>query len=1064
MPSPLPFQDFLDALRRHKIPLGVMDYCEVGELLARWQGTERSRLRDGLAALLGTSREEVRTIRTVFDEHFPPYVEAPAQPRIPPPPPILTRGRYRRFALAILALLLCLASLNRQRIGTLLFGPPPSPPVEKPTLPPVRAVSGQPAGGEAERLPTFVAPKSDLGPVLGPAGQSALPSRREPVLLVSFGLLLLAILSLLGRRRYIQRQARAQTAQALRQLPPPFHYTPRLGHLSPLLTRDEIDDFATLLARHCTEYQRGRTIDEKRTVEHYAARGSLERPILKQELLRQPIVLCIDTSLLSRLFRRPIDEVVNGLTRRGIPLNTYYFDREPSRLSLVRHGRREPLSQVLRQHADLPWLFIGVGGRFETDTGELPDWLQLLSRRSRVAWLHPVPDPELWPELFRGGRLAMPVFGLTATGMHAAALMLARDRGLRPQVHQAAQEATDQVSAADLQQLMQLVALVPQPDLELLEWLRQSFCPEVPYHACVHLFALSEDPTSHKLQLPERLLRQALQELRQTKPEREKAVRVELLRLYRDSEPQPGTAAHLRWQLDCSLQAISLIGIGVAVAPGADGRKPLDVLTELRSTPLWETVDEEVAQLFSADAPWSLPTVLPASERRALSRFLQPSQGMDYLLAQPGQSGVRLGIPRRVRHVVLAGCVALAATFLAYLTHLFEPARPEHTQAYQLAWEADFQSAEPGQGHLLLSAKAVDPVPTEVDVIDFTESRDGVQVALASLREGGNRIRWDAAAQARHLYARARKADGDWAYSAGIVVPALAELTGSLRVTLVDDRTGAGLGTLPIALQQGTGRLATFAGAVSPLAAGFVDLTVDAKGYRKQERRLAIAPGQKRELTLRLLAQDGSATPTTPAELARVALVLSADLPSKDLLLDEKPFERIFFTHRVGPLRVRLANPYYQYEQTFEVVAGRENQIEIVAKPRFGVVTLTVRPPGARVDWGKLEPPQATLSGTSAEYRLIAPPGSYPIRVTASGAAERTETLTVLLGQTKQVLADLISPDVDGDHVPDQDDKCPYEPGYAENNGCPITMKASGKAAAKVRNKGKAKRNDGEKH
>src|SRR4051794_21375347 len=102
----LPFDGFLELLADHRLVLGVHERLQVGQLLARWPGTDRESLGDAIAALLARNPEELALIRDRFLEWSAP----PA-----PPDPVATKQtpptRWWKIAGASLAAAAAVAGL-----------------------------------------------------------------------------------------------------------------------------------------------------------------------------------------------------------------------------------------------------------------------------------------------------------------------------------------------------------------------------------------------------------------------------------------------------------------------------------------------------------------------------------------------------------------------------------------------------------------------------------------------------------------------------------------------------------------------------------------------------------------------------------------------------------------------------------------------------------------------------------------------------------------------------------------------------------------------------------------
>jgi hypothetical protein len=290
--------------------------------------------------------------------------------------------------------------------------------------------------------------------------------------------------------------------------------------------------------------------------------------------LLHPVLILEDTSLSMRLWQRKVGALVEGLLRRGIPMERWYFDGFPDRVSRTRFGEFEPIEKLARRCSAWPLLVISNGGVVGAPGREPDEWSRHLTRWGSRIWIHPVSDPSQWSPLLR--RLPVRVRPLSRDGILAAARDLERrDEALS----ETASPAARPVKREDVRRLANLVRLIPGATAEDVEAARQEFCPEVPDHVVAPvLAAVSGDATAGRTQT--------------MTPTDEREARSYYLKVLERSEPPPGSAAHLRWRLECAVQRLKLGAGG-----GGDRRTVVDEIEDLARSPVGEEVDRALAHL-----------------------------------------------------------------------------------------------------------------------------------------------------------------------------------------------------------------------------------------------------------------------------------------------------------------------------------------------------------------------------------------------------------------------------------------------------------------------------------
>src|SRR5262245_42683534 len=86
MSAVLPFDGFLEVLRRKGYGVGLHEYMALASLLARWDRTHAEEFGDAVTALVARNEDEVQAIRRLFAEIYlaPPRVPTSraAQPTV----------------------------------------------------------------------------------------------------------------------------------------------------------------------------------------------------------------------------------------------------------------------------------------------------------------------------------------------------------------------------------------------------------------------------------------------------------------------------------------------------------------------------------------------------------------------------------------------------------------------------------------------------------------------------------------------------------------------------------------------------------------------------------------------------------------------------------------------------------------------------------------------------------------------------------------------------------------------------------------------------------------------
>jgi tetratricopeptide (TPR) repeat protein len=554
VPASFPLADLLALLRERKMEIGTQEHLSVGRLLSRWSDTDVETLRDALAAVLARNQEEVETVRVAFDELYRPA----AKKETGQPLHSLKRQpeqRSRRWVVLAIAAAVTFGLI----LGALLW-PRPRPPGPQPIV----------SLGPSQPLPAGV-----LRPHRPTIPDTYARPDWERVLAGAAGLAggLLLGLYRIRLRRAAEHDARRRWHEELAELPEPQGYEIRLGHMAPPFSPAVLEEAASLLGRRALSSPSLKELDIDRTLQSTLHSGLAPQVVFRVRSAAPSLLVLEDIGSEMAPWRSRVSALLAGLAARGVPLDRWQFDIDASRVFRSLGEPAISLRQLVRMRAASPLLIISTGeGILQGWEGRTAPWIEQLALWQQRAWLHPVGDPSSWhPTLRRPEEMAISLWPMTQEGLLSAARHLAHGR---PGPARATwRNATDRpVAPLDVDRLRWLLSLAPRRDPDLLERLRQEFCPHVPQAALLE--ALEALPLAEPLELPPRA----------------DAVHVFLAALLAASEPPPDTAAHERWRFDRALQEIRI--------PGRE-KGAIDEFTDLARGPLAGQVGDAIEELIA---------------------------------------------------------------------------------------------------------------------------------------------------------------------------------------------------------------------------------------------------------------------------------------------------------------------------------------------------------------------------------------------------------------------------------------------------------------------------------
>ena len=348
------------------------------------------------------------------------------------------------------------------------------------------------------------------------------------------------------------------------------------------------------------------------------------------------------------------------------------------------------------------------------------EWLIALEKQNRRVWVNPILDSKLWPAALM--RLPLLVVPMTRGGLLQAAKRLAHDDRVSGNALGHALSAPRPVTSSHVEHLRQIASLVPYPTPDLLELLRQQFAPDIPETAVLYAVDRRSAATGLPFRMGDVELREQLRSIRVEAPELEIRVRKYLLRVLADSEPPPGSAAHLRWEASVAIHHVQL-----AELEGRDGKAAVDALQQLYRGPLWEEVRDLVGRQASTG-----PVTTQLRSAVKVRRHPDPPAFIDRT-GGPAGSRLRWAAPGW-RELAAASLIAVVVSGAAAFTNPFQLHPSNIPDAYTLDYLASTGGTDPARLEIRRRSKSAN-VPVAVRLY-----RDQGPIGAAIVLDGSNPV------------------------------------------------------------------------------------------------------------------------------------------------------------------------------------------------------------------------------------------------------------------------------------------------------------------------------------
>ena len=500
---------------------------------------------------------------------------------------------------------------------------------------------------------------------------------------------------------------------ALASLPGPYHARLVMKDLVTRLSRRDVEDAATLLARSFSGAGRGREMDVPRSLRETLRSGLRPQLVFKARRVQQTILVLQDVAQVMEPHEARVESFLVDLRRQGIVIERWYFDGDVSIASHRRDGPPIPLDVLAKRREDWPLMVLSSGlGVAATLTLSNRAWMNAFRTWTRRVWLSPIRDTQLWPAAVQ--RLPLRVLPMTRSGLLEAAIILSQGEHAAAGMIDRSRQTTRTVTVAHVEQMKRLASVVPYPTMGELELLRQRFAPDVPESAVLHAANDIGSYAGAPLRMSDGEIRDHLRQLRKETPALEVEVRQYLMKVLTDSEPVAGSAAHLRWEVSMAIHQLQL-----AELTSGDQKPVMAALSALANGPLWRELRDAVERLA------------PSGSRSPDVRKAVGLQGRttDPPAFQDSTGQLELPPLRRLaprwQDVALAGAVALAVATVGSVSSAFRLQASHALDAYTLEYQ--ISPATSAAGELRISTRSQDsPAPQSVRLYRDTTPVGGV--------------------------------------------------------------------------------------------------------------------------------------------------------------------------------------------------------------------------------------------------------------------------------------------------------------------------------------------------
>ena len=790
MSAPLPFSDFLAFLRKRGFDIGLPQHLQVARLceaLGDDLARDRQVFSRSVAGLLARNAEEKQAIEQLFFEHYAPVLAADEEIREAQPDAVRqgllrqqvaqlqdTKPRRWMRLLWVVAALLVVMSLALLGYRQYRKQTAPKPPVTQPE-------PSNPKGTDTDHSPKPVETMPDVGDPI-----RLFHWQEAARVIVPLPLGLFVLLYLVGRRRALRTWAQKHWRSVRNDLGGAQEVEIDFGKLlPPALDRGDLEDMATILGRS-DDRPPSRELDGEQTVRATLSRAALPTLIFKQQAVARTVLVLCDVSSDMLLWRRKCDALIDGLTRRGVPLIVRYFDGDAEQVSERPFGRTQLLSQVQRLYPDAALLVVsaGVCAHDLQELGKLAPWLSICERFRLRVWLHPVLNRKVWRKTLRRADFPLRVLPMSRKGMLAAAYDLAQEKERRRHIAKADAASQRSATSDDTLRLLRLLTMWPDAPLELGEYLLHRFCPGLPEDTLLHVWATSQDMSGQRLRFAEEDLCRWLSELQESEKHlqtdaaiqqrMEERVRRDLLRILRLHEPKDhDTTGHMKWRLRCALQQVYLHD-----PDDHNVNEALATLGELAKGPLWDDVADAMAGLGVPLQP--TPRGKPS---RAVASPAQKKLQQQVLSLIRATAGGKVSVPTKDSGPAVEGLKRpgllrwpsfgeLAVTLLTLMLCVLGVYRKgvgketlEHVEAYRIEKTGN---AESPQAELLITSQR-EGSPNMVTLCRSAKCSE--QDTTLTLGIDGAKQTVMRQSADRYYHVRAKLPSGAWAYSKQILIP-----------------------------------------------------------------------------------------------------------------------------------------------------------------------------------------------------------------------------------------------------------------------------------------------------